>query len=98
MCRCPIFRPVRTAALVEIARSTPAEFDVPRERLLHVAQSLRHDRVPAKRYGLTSVWLNRRHDRPGWGATTEPDVEFSYAMEFPSMADFAAAARKSKPR
>jgi 2-haloacid dehalogenase len=75
-----------------------AELGVPRERLLHVAQSLRHDHVPAKRYGLTSVWLNRRHDRPGWGATTEPDEEFSYAMEFPSMADFAAAARKSKPR
>ena len=60
-----------------------AELDVPRERLLHVAQSLRHDHVPAKRYGLVSVWLNRRHDRPGWGATSEPDEEFSYAMEFP---------------
>jgi 2-haloacid dehalogenase len=75
-----------------------AEVDVPRERLLHVAQSLRHDHVPAKRYGLASVWINRRHDRPGWGATPEPDEEFSYAMEFSSMADFAAAARESKPR
>jgi 2-haloacid dehalogenase len=75
-----------------------AELDLPRERLLHVAQSLRHDHVPAKRHGLASVWINRRHDRPGWGATSEPDEEFSYAMEFPSMAAFAAAARKSKPR
>ena len=72
------------------------ELDVPRERLLHVAQSLRHDHVPAKRYGLASVWINRRHDRPGWGATPEPDDEFSYAMEFPSMAAFAAAARESQ--
>ena len=75
-----------------------AELGVPRERLLHVAQSLRHDHVPAKWYGLASVWLNRRHDRPGWGATPEPTEEFSYAMEFPSMAAFAAAARESKRR
>jgi 2-haloalkanoic acid dehalogenase type II len=73
-----------------------AELDVPRERLLHVAQSLRHDHAPAKRHGLASVWINRRHDRPGWGATSEPSEEFSYAMEFPSMADFAAAARESQ--
>ena len=75
-----------------------AELDVPRERLLHVAQSLRHDHVPAKRYGLASVWLNRRHDRQGWGATPEPTEGFSYAMEFPSMAAFAAAARESQRR
>lgn len=73
-----------------------ADLDVPRERLLHVAQSLRHDHVPAKRHGLASVWINRRHDRPGWGATAEPDEEFSYAMEFPSMVAFAAAARESQ--
>jgi 2-haloalkanoic acid dehalogenase type II len=73
-----------------------AELNVPRERLLHVAQSLRHDHAPAKRHGLASVWINRRHDRPGWGATSEPSEEFSYAMEFPSMADFAAAARESQ--
>ena len=52
-----------------------AELNVPRARLLHVAQSLFHDHVPAKRYGLASVWINRRHDRPGWGATPEPAEE-----------------------
>jgi 2-haloacid dehalogenase len=73
-----------------------AELNVPRNRLLHVAQSLRHDHAPAKRHGLASVWINRRHDRPGWGATPEPDEEFSYALEFPTMAAFAAAARESR--
>ena len=63
-----------------------------------MAKSLPHDHVPAKRYGLASAWINRRHDRPGWGATPEPNEEYSYAMEFPSMADFTAAARESKPR
>ena len=42
---------------------------VPRERILHVAQSLFHDHVPAKRLGLTTAWIDRRHDRPGSGAT-----------------------------
>ena len=73
-----------------------AELNVPRARLLHVAQSLFHDHAPAKRYGLASVWINRRHDRPGWGATPEPAEEFGYALEFPSMEAFAAAARASK--
>jgi 2-haloacid dehalogenase len=60
--------------------------------LVHVAQSLYHDHVPARREGLRSVWINRRHDRPGWGATPEPEEAWSYDLEFPSMADFAAAA------
>ncbi|MHA6800119.1 HAD-IA family hydrolase [Bounagaea algeriensis] len=60
-----------------------------RDALLHVAQSLFHDHVPARRRGLASVWINRRHDRPGWGATPEPSEEWGYAAEFPSMAAFA---------
>jgi 2-haloacid dehalogenase len=64
---------------------------VDRSELLHVAQSLFHDHVPARREGLPSVWINRRHDRPGWGATPEPSEEWSYALEFPSMKDFADA-------
>ena len=67
------------------------ELGVERGKLLHVAQSLFHDHVPAKREGLPSVWINRRHDRPGWGATPEPSGEWSYDMEFASMGDFADA-------
>jgi putative hydrolase of the HAD superfamily len=70
---------------------TLQELQVPRTALLHVAQSLFHDHVPAKREGLPSVWINRRHDRPGWGATPEPSGEWSYDLEFPSMQEFAAA-------
>lgn len=62
-----------------------------REQLLHVAQSLFHDHVPAAREGLPSVWINRRHDRPGWGATPEPDDAYTYDLEFPSMTAFADA-------
>jgi putative hydrolase of the HAD superfamily len=71
--------------------TTLARLGVDRGALLHVAQSLFHDHVPAKREGLRSVWINRRHDRPGWGATPEPAGEWSYDLEFPSMGAFADA-------
>jgi 2-haloacid dehalogenase len=60
-------------------------------RLLHVAQSLFHDHVPAKRAGLSTAWINRRHTRPGWGATPEPPAPVTPDWEFPSMAALAAA-------
>jgi 2-haloacid dehalogenase len=64
---------------------------VDRRGLLHVAQSLFHDHVPAKREGLPSVWINRRHDRRGWGATPEPTEEWAFDLEFNSMANLADA-------
>jgi putative hydrolase of the HAD superfamily len=70
---------------------TLPELGVDRSELLHVAQSLFHDHVPAKREELPSVWINRRHDRPGWGATPKPSDDWSYALEFPTMAAFADA-------
>jgi 2-haloacid dehalogenase len=71
--------------------ATLAELGVDRGALLHVAQSLFHDHVPAKREGLPSVWINRRHDRPGWGATPEPTEEWAFDLEFTSMGEFAGA-------
>ena len=64
---------------------------LPRERILHVAQSLFHDHVPARRLGLTSVWIDRRHDRPGSGATPAAAGAMP-AATYPDMASFAAAA------
>jgi 2-haloacid dehalogenase len=63
---------------------------IARERILHVAQSLFHDHVPAKRLGLRTVWIDRRAGRQGSGATplagAVPDAVF------PDLASFAAAA------
>ncbi|HEY4190052.1 MAG TPA: haloacid dehalogenase type II [Candidatus Limnocylindrales bacterium] len=64
--------------------------DRPRQRILHVAQSLFHDHVPAKALGMTTVWINRRHDRPGSGAT--PPAEAAPDLVTPDMATFAALA------
>ena len=65
---------------------------LPRDRILHVAQSLFHDHVPAKRLGLSTVWIDRRHSRPGFGAT--PPAETRPDATFPDMASFAEAATR----
>ena len=46
-----------------------AEQGVKKEEILHVAQSLGHDQAPAKRLGLSSVWLVG--DGPRWGKEAE---------------------------
>lgn len=49
------------------------------EKLLHVAQSVYHDIVPAASIGISTVWVNRRHEKTGFGATLpasgQPDWE-----------------------
>jgi 2-haloacid dehalogenase len=37
---------------------------IPRSRLLHVAESLFHDVAPANSLGIKAVWVNRRRGRP----------------------------------
>ncbi len=74
-----------------VLERTLDEWGVDATRAVHVAQSLFHDHVQARQRGLRSVWINRRHDRPGWGATPEPAEEWHYDLEFPSMAAFADA-------
>jgi 2-haloacid dehalogenase len=64
--------------------------DVPRERTLHVAQSLYHDHVTAKAFGLATAWIDRRHDKPGFGAT--PRAEATPDLTAPDMATFAELA------
>jgi putative hydrolase of the HAD superfamily len=64
-----------------------------RREILHVAESLFHDHVPANRHGLDSCWIWRRHGQDGFGATMNPGKEAKYKYRFNSMADLAAAHR-----
>jgi 2-haloalkanoic acid dehalogenase type II len=66
-------------------------------RLLHVAQSLFHDHVPAKAAGWPTVWINRRHDKPGWGATPQPPAGITPDWTFTSMGAFADAVDAEAP-
>jgi 2-haloacid dehalogenase len=59
--------------------------------ILHTAQSLYHDHVPAKRAGLAAAWIDRRHERSGWGATMPPPAEAGYDFRFESLAAMVAA-------
>ena len=61
--------------------------------LLHVAQSLFHDHVPANRMGIASAWIDRRAGKPGGGATVTPDPMPHYDFRFTSLGQLAEAHR-----
>jgi 2-haloacid dehalogenase len=63
---------------------------LPRERILHCAQSLFHDHVPAKRLGLSTVWVDRRQGKAGAGAT--PPAQATPDLTVPDMATLAELA------
>jgi 2-haloacid dehalogenase len=75
----------------EVLVETVRAMGVAEGRLLHAAQSLFHDHVPARSLGLPTAWIDRRGERAGWGATPPPDVVVTPDWTFPSMAAFAAA-------
>jgi len=66
---------------------------LPADRLLHAAQSIYHDVVPARSLGIATVWVNRKSARPGVGAVRasagEPDLEVA---DLASLAALAASA------
>ena len=66
------------------------QIGVPKEEILHVAQSLHHDHLPAKQLGMKTVWINRRHDQRGFGAT--PAAAASPDLTVPDMKTFATLA------
>ena len=87
---------VITAEDVGSYKPAPAHFErafaeldklgVPKEKILHTAQSLFHDHVPAKNhFGMTSIWINRRLGKPG-GATKKPPEEVTPDWQVPTMA------------
>jgi FMN phosphatase YigB (HAD superfamily) len=69
-----------------------AEQGFKKEEILHVAQSLGHDQAPAKRLGLSSVWLIG--DGPRWGKEPESQMALEkelvgYAWRFQDLKGFA---------
>jgi putative hydrolase of the HAD superfamily len=64
---------------------------VPKGQILHTAESLFHDHTPANRFGLASCWIQRRHDKEGFGATMNPGTMPHYDFRFTSMAEMAIA-------
>jgi 2-haloacid dehalogenase len=74
-------------ALADLHRT----FGVGKTDILHTAQSIFHDVVPARTVGLATLWINRRKTVGGWGATPAPEVQGVATkpdVEVGSMADF----------
>jgi 2-haloacid dehalogenase len=64
---------------LEIFKLALTRISVPVSQVLHVAQSIYHDVIPAKSLGISTVWVNRPSPRPGAGAakaaSASPDLE-----------------------
>jgi putative hydrolase of the HAD superfamily len=59
------------------------------QQVLHVAQSLFHDHVPAKQLQLTTVWVRRASPRAGFGATRDPGKPVWPDLVVSSLAELA---------
>jgi 2-haloacid dehalogenase len=101
------FDAIYTAEVIGSYKPNPRNFDyllkhlkrdlgVAKGDVLHTAQSLHHDHVPATKAGLARAWIDRRHGREGSGATKKvarpPKVDF----HFKSMAEMAEAHRRER--
>ncbi|MCB1499362.1 MAG: haloacid dehalogenase type II [Bauldia sp.] len=73
---------------------TLARDGVEKAKILHTAESLFHDHLPANRFGLASCWIFRRHDKEGFGATSRPAEMPRIDFRFNSLGDMADAHRK----
>ena len=72
-----------------------ADFGGDSGSILHVAQSLFHDHVPAKAIGLTTAWIDRRAGHSG-GATAPPQKAVEPDFCFKSMAELVAQHRAER--
>lgn len=87
---------VITAEQIGSYKPTHRNFEVmlerlglPKEKILHVAQSLHHDIRPANELGLTTVWINRRAGKEGFGATAAAEAQPDF--EVPDLQSLVAA-------
>lgn len=61
------------------------DLDLTPDQILHTAQSLHHDHVPATKAGLAKTWIDRQNlaNSENWGATAfvkkRPEVEFIFS-------------------
>lgn len=72
-------------------RQAMARIGLPREQILHCAQSRFHDVAPARSLGLATVWVNRRAGKATpWGASVPSEARPD--LEVPDLKTLAALA------
>ena len=100
------FDAVYTAEDIGFYKPAPRNFDymiasmarlgVAKEKILHTAESLFHDHVQAKAFGLANCWIYRRHDQEGFGAAMDPGERPHCDFMFKSMAELAEAHQREQ--
>ena len=95
---------VYTAEDIGSYKPSPRNFDYMLEQLkglgvepgdiLHTAESLFHDHVPAADKGLATCWIHRRHGQDGFGATMNPGSMPRTDFRFDGLAELAEAHRR----
>ena len=68
-----VYKP--SLAVFEKAITLLEDMGISKNEILHIAQSKHHDISPGRALGLTTVWVNRRFDQKGSGATLATDAE-----------------------
>ena len=82
-------------AMFEASWRACDELGVPKDRILHVAQSLYHDPVPAKALGMTTVHVNRPPLAEGTSAAQSPGADVRPDLTVTTMAELAGMACKN---
>lgn len=72
-----------------------ADLGLGAKEVLHTAQSLYHDHVPAEQAGLARAWIDRRFGKSGSGATQIPAARPKVNFHFKSLAELAQAHREA---
>ena len=67
---------------------------LPKEKVLHAAESLYHDVAPANELGIANVWVNRRGGKPG----ATKDIAAKPNLEVPDIKTLAEVATNKKGR
>ena len=83
-----------TANFEYMLKNVKQKFGINIDSILHVAQSLFHDLIPAKAMSMTTVWIDRQNlsKNGNWGATKEvnnlpkADATFENLMSFAQIA------------
>jgi len=100
------FDAIYTAEDIGSYKPAPANFEYLLDRLrqdhglekrdiLHTAQSLFHDHVPAKSFGLANAWIDRQRlsESGSWGATAQVSERPQIDYRFFSMGEMAEAVK-----
>jgi len=64
--------------------------------ILHTAQSVFHDHIPATALGLATCWIDRRHAQTGHGATPPPTSNARIDFRFNSLAGLVEAHQRER--